>query len=131
VMRAIKRPWVPLATIVVAVGVHVAIIAALPKGRPHVVRSASVAAAELAPRAPVAQFQAFAPSIVAPALPAATAAQAPKPRPAAARPAAVRSRSSTADNATIDMRPHDDDDAPIRINTPLPVTVVMPPPDAR
>jgi hypothetical protein len=113
-----------------AIGVHVAIVASLPHAaRPHFalplpVQDAPVAAAalDLAPHAPAPQFQALAPA----------AAEAPKPAPAPARVSTTHTarvqapRAAKTDQpATIDMRPHDDTQ-PIRIATPFPVTVVTP-----
>jgi hypothetical protein len=127
-MQAVaRRPWALLATIVAAVGVHLVIIAALPKERPARVLSAPVGVAEPAPQVPAPQVQAFVPSVAAAAVPA----PAPAVRAAKARPARVARTTSPPprdDNATIDMRSHEpEDEEPIRIATPLPVTVVLPP----
>lgn len=122
-----RRAWAPLLTIAVAVGVHAVIIAALPKARPAQARSAPAAVTAALPRAPAPQFQAFAPAIAAPVVPVAPAAtQAPKPT-AAVHHVARKTAPARDDDATIDMRPHEDDEAPVRIATPLPVTIVTPP----
>ncbi len=145
-MQAIARHSPALwATAVVAIGLHAAIVAALPRAaRTHVTLPAAAlaAAVDLAPHAPVSQFQAFAPA--APAQPAAKV-EAPKAEKKAAAPVvSARPVAPKAEPAaTIDMRPHDvaaspkaggapmrgiaDDDEPVRIATPLPVTVVTPP----
>jgi hypothetical protein len=126
-MHAIAhRAWAPLATILVAVGVHAVIVASLPKGRPHFVLSAPVAAME-----PTAEARAVAPPVAAPIVPPAPAAQPAKTKPAALAPAAVRvarkKAASHDDHVTTETRPPVEDDAPVSFETPLPVTIVTPP----
>ena len=130
-MHAIARHSPALwATAVVAIGLHVGIVAALPKaGRPHVALPAApmaVAAIDLAPRVPAAQFQAFAPAAPAQHAPAAKVEREPKKLQAVVTPVSGAALAKRAEPTTIDMRPHDDDE-PVRIATPLPVTVVVPP----
>ncbi|HEY8072980.1 MAG TPA: hypothetical protein VIF62_02695 [Labilithrix sp.] len=113
------------ATAVVAIGLHVGIVAALPHAaRPHVAFSTppvAAAAVDLVPHAPAAQFQAFAPVAPAPA----AKAEAPKVKAIATpvRAAASAPKKNETATATLDMRPQNDDE-PVRIATPLPVTVV-------
>jgi hypothetical protein len=139
-MQAIRRRswWAPLATIVVAVGVHGAIIAALPKGRPSLsTLSPPMVAADVAPHVFAPQFQANAPPVVAPDAPLAPVARAPKVTQAArtaVKPASAGARRAAPardENATIDMRSHEKNDEPILIATPLPVTTVLPPSPTR
>jgi hypothetical protein len=118
----------------VAIGVHVAIVAALPKARPAVTFAAPVAAAaELAPH--VSTLQVSAAQLVQQqpkvAAPAATAPRAPKPATPARIAHATTSAPARDDNKTIDMRPRHDDAEPVLIATPLPVTIVVPPSDPR
>jgi hypothetical protein len=122
-----RRRFALLAIIVVAVGVHVLIILALPKGRAPVVLTS---AAVVVPSVPAPQIQAFVPSVATPPVAVAPPQVARAPKAAAVR-VARKAPAPRDDNATIDMRPHVDDEAPIRIATPLPVTIVMPPSNAR